>query len=169
MPALDHPGTRADRGVRRPVPVVRGKSLLTRAGALADTGSTEDIDEPRVRNAVLANSTSGSFVKEFAPNAAVVAVATDEDGVRKILTGEAIAMVADLPACSSGVLRNPHAALLALTEPLRIEPIAIARDASDAEFRNLLQNCLEAIDGSGAGRAFKDRRLRAGDWLQLPP
>jgi polar amino acid transport system substrate-binding protein len=149
--------------------LLSGKSLLTRAGALADADGTGDLDDPRVRIAVLANSTSESFVKEYAPNAAVVPVATYDEGVRRIIAGEAAAMVADMPACSFAVLRNPDAGLIALTEPLKIEPIAIAVDARDAEFRNLLQNYLDSIEGSGVERALKDKWFRSGDWLRLLP
>lgn len=149
--------------------LLSGKSLLTRAGALESADETGDIDNPAVRIAVLANSTSESFVKEYAPKAKIVAVATYDEAVKKVIAGEATAMVADMPACSFALLRNPDAGLIALTEPLKIEPIAIAVDASDAEFRNLVQNYLDAIEGSGLEEALNKKWFRESDWLRLLP
>jgi len=149
--------------------LLSGKSLVTRAGALENADETGDIDNAAVKIAVLANSTSESFVKEYAPKAKVVPVATYDEAVKKVISGEATAMVADMPACSFAVLRNPGAGLVALTEPLKIEPIAIAVDASDAEFRNLVQNYLDAIEGSGVAEELNKKWFEQSDWLGLLP
>lgn len=149
--------------------MMSGKSLVTRAGLLEEADETGDIDSPAVSIAVLGRSTSESFVREYAPSAKVVAVANYEEGVRKLLDGEVAAMVADMPACAFALLRHPDAGLIALDEPLQIEPIGIAVDARDAEFRNLLQNYVDVVRDSELGAGLSGKWFDDDEWLSLLP
>jgi polar amino acid transport system substrate-binding protein len=149
--------------------MMSGKSLVTRAGLLEDADDTGDIDNPAVKIAVLGRSTSESFVREYAPKSQVVIVANYEEAVRKLIDGEVAAMVADMPACSFALLRHPDAGLIALEEPLRIEPIGIAVDARDAEFGNLLQNYVDTIEGSDLGASLAEKWFANDAWLSRLP
>ena len=82
---------------------------------------------------------------------------------------EVAAMVADMPSCAFAQLRHPDAGLIALDEPLQIEPIGIAVDARDAEFRNLLQNYVDVVRDSELGAGLSERWFDDDEWLSLLP
>ena len=100
--------------------------------------------------------------------------AVDEDallkmGVKKVLSGEADAMVADMPACVLAVLRNPNSGLVTLAEPLSVEPMGIAVSAKDPKFYNLIDNFIDAFEGTGILMELRRRWFDNGDWVKDLP
>jgi polar amino acid transport system substrate-binding protein len=77
--------------------------------------------------------------------------------------------VADYPICVLSVLRHPDQGLATLVTSLTIEPIGIALPANDALLVNLVQNYLNALEGTGALEALRARWFEDASWLdQLP-
>ena len=77
--------------------------------------------------------------------------------------------MADYPICVLSVLRHPEQGLATLLSPLTIEPIGIALPANDALLVNLVQNYLNALQGTGALEALRARWFEDASWLdQLP-
>lgn len=149
--------------------MLSGKSLVTKIGSLAAADETADIDSAEIKIAVLANSTSQSFVEKYAPKAKVVKVANYDEGVKMLIGDEVSAMVADMPACVLAVLRNPDAGLVTTTTPLKLEPIGIAVDARDEEFRNLVQNYVVGLERTGIVDALRKKWFESAEWVRLLP
>lgn len=149
--------------------MVSGKSLVTRQATLAAAQDPADISRKEVKVAVLANSTSQTFVEKNAPEATVVPVDTYEAAVQLLINDEVSAMVADMPACLLAVLRNPNAGLLTTTRPLKLEPIGMAVDARDEELRNLLDNYVVALERSGIVNVLRKKWFESAEWIKLLP
>jgi len=149
--------------------LMSGKSLVTRQSVLAAADDPEDISRKEVKIAVLANSTSQSFVERHASAATVVPVANYDEAIQMLIKDEVSAMVADMPACLLAVLRNPQAGLMTTTQPLKIEPIGLALDASDAQLHNLLENYVGALERSGVMGMLRKKWFENGDWIKLLP
>jgi len=149
--------------------LLSGKSLLTSSDALAEAETVEDINRSNVKVVALANSTSEAFIKRYMPKAKYTPINDYEMGVKKVKSGEADAMIADMPACILAVLRNPDAGLVTLTEPLSVEPMGIAVSAKDPKFYNLIDNFIDAFEGTGILMELRRQWFDNGDWVdQLP-
>jgi polar amino acid transport system substrate-binding protein len=128
---------------------VSGKSLLTTSESVARVRQPSDLDQDSFRFAALAGSTSEDFVRNLLPNASLVTTPGLERGIAKVLAGEVDALVADRETCAVAVLRNPGRGLLATEVPLTVEPMGIALPPDDPLFANLLENYLDALEGTG--------------------
>jgi len=149
--------------------LLSGKSLLTTSKALAKAETVDDINNPDVSFVALANSTSASFIKRLMPKARFTPIDDYEMGVKKVLNGEADAMVADMPACVLAVLRNPDSGLVTLSEPLSVEPMGIAVSAKDPRFYNLIDNFIDAFEGTGILMELRKLWFDNGDWVKDLP
>ena len=148
---------------------VSGKSILTKSATLAAIDEAKAIDDSSVSLAALKNSTSQRFVEVFVPKAKLVGVADYDEGVKLVIGGEVDALVADYPICVLSVLRHPEQGLATLASPLTIEPIGIALPANDALLVNLVQNYLNALQGTGVLEVLSARWFEDASWLdQLP-
>ena len=149
--------------------LLSGKSLVTTSRALAGAETVDDINTADVTFVTLSNSTSETFVKKNMPKAKIVTVDNYEKAVSMVIDGKASAMIADLPACALAVLRNPEAGLVTLSEPLSVEPMGIAVSAKDARFYNLIDNYIDAIEGTGILSALRQKWFEDPNWLEELP
>jgi len=149
--------------------LVSGKSLVTRQSSLASAQDPAEISRKEIKIAVLANSTSQSFVEKHAPDATIVPVDHYDAAIEMLIKDEVSAMVADMPACLLAVLRNPNAGLLTTTRPLKLEPIGMAVDARDEELRNLLDNYVVALERSGVVNVLRKKWFESSEWIRLLP
>ena len=148
---------------------VSGKSILTKSATLAAIDEAKAIDDSSVSLAALKNSTSQRFVEVFVPKAKLIGVSDYDEGVKLVIGGEVDALVADYPICVLSVLRHPEQGLATLASPLTIEPIGIALPANDALLVNLVQNYLNALQGTGVLEVLSARWFENASWLdQLP-
>ncbi len=149
--------------------LLSGKSLVTTSKALAGAATVEDINTKDIIFVALKNSTSEKFVRKHMSKAKVVRVDDYETGVKMVIDGKASAMVADVPACALAVLRNPDAGLITLEEPLSVEPMGIAISARDPQFYNLIDNYIDAIEGTGILSALRQKWFEDPSWLEELP
>ncbi|MGB5811301.1 MAG: transporter substrate-binding domain-containing protein [Polyangiales bacterium] len=149
--------------------LLSGKSLLTTSQALANAETVDDINEGDLKFVALANSTSEAFIKRYMPKAKFTPVSDYKMGVKKVMAGEADAMVADMPACMLAVLRNPDSDLVTLSEPLSVEPMGIAVSAKDPKFYNLIDNFIDAFEGTGILSELRALWFDNGDWIEELP
>lgn len=149
--------------------MLSGKSLLTKSETLANAQGVADLDKPEIKLAALQNSTSQTFVEKYMPNAQLMSVSAYDEGVNMILNGQADAMVADMQICMLTVLRNPGQGLTTLTQPMTIEPIGIAVPGNDPMFLNLIENFMQAFEGSGILEQLRKKWLEDGSWIAALP
>jgi polar amino acid transport system substrate-binding protein len=149
--------------------LLSGKSLLTTSKALAEAETVDDINKKTVKVVALVNSTSEAFVKRYMPQAKYTPIDDYEMGIKKVKNGDADAMVADMPACVLAVLRNPDSELVTLAEPLSVEPIGIAVSAGDSQFYNLIDNYVDAFEGTGILMELREAWFDNGDWIEQLP
>jgi ABC-type amino acid transport substrate-binding protein len=149
--------------------LLSGKSLLTTSKALAEAETVDDINNPDVTFVALVNSTSEAFIKRQLPKAKFTPVDDYETGVKKVLSGEVDAMVADMPACVLAVLRNADSGLVTLAEPLSVEPMGIAVSAKDPKFYNLIDNFVDTFEATGILTELRREWFDNGDWIKDLP
>jgi len=149
--------------------VMSGKSLLTKSDSLAGAIDSTDLNDAENEFAVLAGSTSESFVKQRLPEAKAVPVKSYEDAINMVREDKVDGMIADMPACIVGVLRYPDEGLLTLDQPLSLEPIGIAIPANDPQLYNLLRNFLDAMQDMGLVQELRGKWFDDGSWLEDLP
>ncbi len=149
--------------------LISGKSLLTTSKALAKADTVDDINNEKVTFVALARSTSAAFATRHMPKAKLIPIDNYEMGVKKVLSGEADAMIADMPACVLAVLRNPNSGLITLAEPLSVEPIGIAVSARDPKFYNVIDNFMDAFEGTGILMELRRKWFDNGNWVNDLP
>ncbi|MGI9291545.1 MAG: transporter substrate-binding domain-containing protein [Gammaproteobacteria bacterium] len=148
---------------------ISGKSILTKSETLANIKSAEEMNTERLKIAALGGSTSELFVKSTLAKPKLTTTKTIEEAIRLLRTGEVDAVVADSSTCDLNVLRYPEDKLISLANPLTIEPIGIALAPGDALLVNLVQNYMQALQGTGALDSLQRKWFKNGGWLvQLP-
>lgn len=149
--------------------VISGKSVLTKSETLARVTDRTVLDDPARSYAVLAGSTSETFVRAAFPKAKLVATVDYDEAVQMVLDDEVDALIADYPICALSVLRFPDAGLSTLITPFTIEPLGIALPADDPLFVNLVENYLSTIEGTGILIQLKAKWFADASWIsQLP-
>ncbi|MGE5255756.1 MAG: transporter substrate-binding domain-containing protein [Hyphomicrobiales bacterium] len=144
---------------------ISGKGLLTKSSVLAQTKSFKEIDNPNFTIVALKGSTSESVTKKGAPQAKLVTVATENDGVKMVIDGKADAMLADHPICVVAAFRNQAAGLVPLAAPITYEPIGIAVPKGDPLLVNWLQNFLNSIDKAGYLKGLGEKWFAKPTWV----
>ena len=142
-----------------------GKSILTKSGLLARADEASDLDQASLTLAALRGSTSQFFVETLLPKATLVPTENYEQAVQKVLGDEVDALVADFPVCLLSVLRYPDAGLVALAEPLTVEPIGVALPPGDPLLANLVDNYLRALESTGFMERLRARWFQDSSWL----
>jgi ABC-type amino acid transport substrate-binding protein len=148
--------------------MLSGKSILTRADVIEEF-ATGELASKDVRLAALKNSTSATFVREAAPKAELVEVNDYASAVTLIRDGKVAGLVADMPACALAILRYPDAELVTLDKPMTVEPIGVAVSADDPQFRDLVENYLEAYERTGLMALLRERWFENADWIAALP
>lgn len=149
--------------------MMSGKSILTRDKVLSKVTSTEEFNRKEVKLLALSNSTSATFIREVAPQATLVEVASYDEGVQQLKEGKADAMVADMPVCVLSVMRYPEAGFATLEKPLTIEPIGIAVGRDDAQFQNLVDNYLQVFEKTGVLNQLREKWFEDNAWVAALP
>lgn len=149
--------------------MMSGKSLLTKDSVLAKAQDSEEFNRKDLTLVALQNSTSASFVTAATPEATLIEVEDYDIGVAMVISGEADAMVADMPACVLAVLRYPEAGLRTLSRPLTIEPVGIAVSKDDAQFLNLVENYLDAYSKMGVLAKLRKKWFEEKGWIAALP
>jgi polar amino acid transport system substrate-binding protein len=148
---------------------ISGKSLLTKSETIATIQSAEEMNNERLSVAALAGSTSEQFVRATLSKPKLVSTTSLDEAIRLLRTDEVDAVVADSPFLALSVLRYPEDKLIALQNPLTIEPIGIALAPGDPLLVNLVQNYMQALQGTGALESLQRKWFKNGGWLvQLP-
>jgi polar amino acid transport system substrate-binding protein len=149
--------------------LLSGKSLVTKSEELAEIMDPTDLEELELTIAVLGGSTSESFVKRYAPGAKVVAVKDYDAAVAMVRKDEADAMVADMPICMLAALRYEDDGLKTLSQPLTIEPVAVAISDADPKFRDLVQAYITVAQDNGIIDLLKERWFGDSSWVNSLP
>ncbi len=148
---------------------ISGKSVLTKSEAIASAESAALLNNADHRYAVLAGSTSETFVERVLPKAKSVPTKDYDTAVQMVLDGEVEAMIADFPICQLSVLRHPEANLSTLMTPFTIEPLGIALPADDPLLVNLFENYLNTLENTGLLLQFKAKWFSDGSWISELP
>lgn len=149
--------------------LVSGQTILTRFKTIAGAGDSAMLNKQGTRVAVLKGSTGQTFAEKVIPRASRVLVDSQEEGVLRLLQGEADALVADYPFCAVSVFRYPDQGLTTLGRPLTYEPIGIAIPADDPHLINWLDNFISTLRGSGEMQLLQKKWIEDGAWLRRLP
>lgn len=101
-----------------------GKSILTRSSQLAQVDEAADLDQPSVKLAALAGSTSEQFVQSALPKATLVTTSDYDEAVKLLLADQVSALVADREIVALTAFLHPKEGLATLREPSRSSPSA---------------------------------------------
>lgn len=149
--------------------IMSGKSILTKDSTLAKISSTQEFNREDVKLLALRNSTSAAFVRDAAPRAQLIEVASYDQGVSQLKDDKADAMIADMPMCILSVMRYPEADFTTLERPLTLEPIGIAMARDDLQFQNLVDNYLRAYEKTGVLNQLREKWFEDSSWIAALP
>lgn len=143
-----------------------GKSILTRSQELAAVQSAPDLDVLKPRVSALAGSTSEAFAESSLPSAKLVTTTTLDEAIRKVISGDVDALVADRETCSFAVLRFPEEGLIASTATFTVEPMGIAVPPDQPQLANLIQAYMNALLESGALERSRKFWFKDPSWVK---
>jgi polar amino acid transport system substrate-binding protein len=143
------------------------KALLGKPEIL---GGIENITQLRgrgLRVTAVRGGTSEELVKRSLPQSIHLFVASQDDAVALVVSGDADVLVADDPVARFALLRNPGAGLTFVESTFSAEPIGIAIAPEDHLFVNLVENYLSSLEHIGLLSVLRERWLENDDWLVL--
>ena len=149
--------------------LISGASLLTRQDLIGDLQQLSGLNSAERTWAALEGSTGEELILGAFPLAKIVAIADQDTAVDLIVRGEIDGLIADLPAVSFHIARNPKLGLATLPGPFTTEPLGIALPPNSPLFANLVQNYLNTLRHTGELIQMKARWLNAGEWLSEMP
>jgi ABC-type amino acid transport substrate-binding protein len=123
-----------------------GKALLTRSKELAGIEIPEDLDKPELRVAALRGSTSEEFARSSLPNVKLVVTAGLDEAVRRVVSGDVDALVADAT--------------------FTLEPMGIAVPLDQPQLTNLLRTYFTALSETGALEKAKALWFKDPSWIK---
>jgi polar amino acid transport system substrate-binding protein len=83
----------------------------------------------------------------------------------RVRNDEVDALVADYPTCVYAAMKYESEGLVALTEPMTIEPIGIALPATDPHLINIVQNLVVSMELGGVLTQLDQKWFESGAWL----
>jgi polar amino acid transport system substrate-binding protein len=145
--------------------MVSGKTIMTLAANLEGLDESTEINQSAVSLVALQGSTSEDFVKNFLPEAQLTLAEDYNEAVNLVINGDVKAMVADVEICQVSILRFPGKNLVAIDQPLTIEPIGMALPANDFLLENMIRNYFSTLQMMGALDLLEVKWFENGDWL----
>jgi polar amino acid transport system substrate-binding protein len=142
-----------------------GKGLLTKRSTLAQAMKLEDLNSPQFTFAALKGSTSEAVTRKGAPQAKLLTVNTENEGVQMVIDGKADGMIADYPICVVAAYRNQGSGLVPVAAPITYEPIGIAVPKGDPQLVNWLQNFLNGIEKAGYLKDLGEKWFAKPTWI----
>ena len=142
-----------------------GKGLLTKNSTLTQAKKFADINNPQFTFVALKGSTSEAVTRAGAPQAKLVTVGTENEGVKMVIDGKADAMLADFPICVVAAYRNQGSGLIPVVAPLTYEPIGIAVPKGDPQLLNWLQNFIHSIEKAGYMKDLGEKWFSKPTWV----
>lgn len=146
--------------------ITSGKCLITRQETLANASKSE-VDKVSYSLAVLKGTTTEEFVKELMPNVKRIPVDNISDGVNKVISGEASALVSEFQTCALVTNQYREQGFVTSFSALTYEPIGIAVNGNDVHLINWTENFLERVDRLGLLKLLAEKWL--GDVRTLQP
>jgi len=146
-----------------------GKSILTKSNILARAEDPNDINSSTVKLVALADSTSQEFAELNLPEAPLTTTEDYASAVKLLLDDKVDAMVADMPICILSVLRHPGRGLTTLPAPLNIEPIGVVVPSNDPQLASLIENYLNALDGTDILPRLREKWFEDASWVTSLP
>ncbi len=113
----------------------------------------------------LKGSTSEAVTRAGAPQAKLVTVGTENEGVQMLIDGKADAMLADFPICVVAAYRNQGSGLVPVAAPLTYEPIGIAVPKGDPQLLNWLENFLRSVEKAGYMKDLGEKWFAKPTWV----
>ena len=142
-----------------------GKGLLTKRSTLAQAKKLEDLNSPQFTFVALKGSTSEAVTRKGAPQAKLMTVATENEGVQMVIDGKADGMLADYPICVVAAYRNQGSGLVPVAAPITYEPIGIAVPKGDPQLINWLNNFLNGIEKAGYMKDLGEKWFAKPTWI----
>ena len=144
---------------------ITGKSVLAKAEKLDRVDETTELDDPALRYAALAGSTSEDFVRDALPKASLVTTSNYDDAVQMVIDDKVDALVADAQICKVSAWRFADKGLATISTPFTIEPLGIALPADAPLLVNLVENFLDTLEYTGLLAQYKAKWLSDESWL----
>jgi len=142
-----------------------GKGFLTKNSTLTQAKNFEDINNPKFTFVALKGSTSEAVTRAGAPQAKLLTVSTENEGVQMVIDGKADGMIADYPICVVAAYRNQGSGLVPVVAPITYEPIGIAVPKGDPLLVNWLDNFIRGIEKAGYMKDLGEKWFAKPTWL----
>lgn len=149
--------------------LLTGNSILTNSNTLAAIKNAGEINRANIKLAALESSTSQRFVERNLPEAQLTTTKDYDTAVNMVLNDEVDALVADMSVCMLSMLRYPGKGLATLNQPLALEPSGIAMLPTDPQLKNVVENYINAFEGTGLLEQLRKRWLEDGSWIAALP
>jgi len=142
-----------------------GKGFLTKNTTLTQAKNFADINSPKFTFVALKGSTSEAVTRAGAPQAKLLIVGTENEGIQMVINGQADGMIADFPICVVAAYRNQGFGLVPVVAPLTYEPIGIAVPKGDPQLLNWLENFLRSVEKAGYMKDLGEKWFAKPTWV----
>ena len=145
--------------------IIVGQTVLLHPRLAGKVSSIEDLNEAGYRIAAADGTTGEVAARRFLGAAQLQSVATAEEGVRQVVSGEVDAFIHDAPYNLIALAKPQNRKLLALEQPFTYEPLAFGLKKGDYDSLNWINHFLNQVAQDGTYDRLYDKWFKDTDWM----
>ena len=149
--------------------LMAGQTILIHHKMADRIRGPEDLNQPGITVVVPRDTTAEEVVRRLMPKARVLTTRGEMRAVKKLLKGQAQALVADLTFNSLMAFRYRSRGIIHLDTPFTFEPLGIAIAQGDPDLANWLHNQLFLLRGSGTLDRLGEKWFHDPTWIEKLP
>ncbi len=149
--------------------LMAGQTILIHHKMADRIRGPEDLDHPDITVVVPKDTTAEEVVRRLMPKARLITAEGEMKAVKKLLQGQAQALVADLTFNSLMAFRYRSRGIIHLDTPFTFEPLGIAIAQGDPDLSNWLHNQLFLLRGAGTLDRLGEKWFHDPTWIEKLP
>ena len=149
--------------------LMAGQTILIHHKMADRIRGPEDLNRPGITVVVPEHTTAEEVVRRLMPKARLITTRGEIRAVKKLLQGQAQALVSDLTFNSLMAFRYRSRGIIHLDTPFTFEPLGIAIAQGDPDLANWLHNELFLLRGSGTLDRLGEKWFHDPTWIEKLP
>jgi polar amino acid transport system substrate-binding protein len=146
--------------------IVTGQAVLIDKSLKESVLSYRDLNSTQYKVAYVEGNTSEKAVKKLLPDSRFFSVDSADKLTQAVINGDAHAVVADMPFCSTQMAKDGGKNLHFIDQPITFEPIGIAVNKNNHHLLNWISNYIQQIQSDGTYDEFYTKWFRDTDWVK---
>jgi polar amino acid transport system substrate-binding protein len=146
--------------------IVTGQAVLVAKKHEGKVFSYRDLNSTQYKIAYVKGNSSENSIKKFMADSRFFGVDSADVLTDTLINGEADAVIADMPFCSTMMAKDGGKNFYFIDQPITFEPIGVAVNKNDYHLLNWINNYIQQIQSDGTYDEFYSKWFQNTDWIK---